>query len=449
MCMYPKNTSLILIICDFLYVFEVWWNQRFWSHGNWEPYFLIVIIALGLILVSGLYALDTYQLPTKQEGLRLFLLISGASMIFHILQPIVFRTLDLTFSLAGVVTSFLLSLIYFPGIRWMMYWARSSAMPPTNVLVLGEREELEWTQVLFEAHPDFDVKGYIPISHSTDSSILPFLGKHNDLPAIIKNHQINLVCLSYRQSLPASLETELLHMKLKGIKVMSFSDLCQQINGYVPLEYVDDRWFLFSEGFVFNTHPFLRQVKRLFDLTFSLVGLLILLGAIVFVWGMNKFFNQGPVFYSQMRVGLYGREFRIYKFRTMVPEAETGGQAQWASEDDRRAGKWGQIMRKTHIDELPQIWNVLKGDMSIVGPRPERREMIQEIEKKLPYYELRHFVKPGVTGWAQVNMPYADSIVSTKNKLQYDLFYLRHLSLFFDLNIIAKTIRHVLFQGGR
>jgi exopolysaccharide biosynthesis polyprenyl glycosylphosphotransferase len=188
--------------------------------------------------------------------------------------------------------------------------------------------------------------------------------------------------------------------------------------------------------------------KRLFDIAASLLLLVLTLPLMLVTAVAIKLESKGPAFYRQRRVGLYGVGFDVIKLRSMRQDAEIGGQAIWAEKDDPRITRIGRIIRKIRVDELPQCWSVLKGEMSFVGPRPERPQFVEDLEQKLPYYAERHMVKPGITGWAQINYPYGASIEDARQKLEYDLFYAKNYSPFLDLLILLQTIRVVLFPEG-
>jgi exopolysaccharide biosynthesis polyprenyl glycosylphosphotransferase len=188
--------------------------------------------------------------------------------------------------------------------------------------------------------------------------------------------------------------------------------------------------------------------KRLFDIAASLALLILALPVILLTAIAIKLESKGPAFYRQQRVGLYGTGFDCLKLRSMRTDAEIAGQALWAEKDDPRITRVGRIIRKVRIDELPQCWSVLKGEMSFVGPRPERPQFVDDLESKLPYYAERHMVKPGITGWAQINYPYGASIEDSRQKLEYDLYYAKNYSPFLDLLILLQTIRVVLWPEG-
>ena len=190
------------------------------------------------------------------------------------------------------------------------------------------------------------------------------------------------------------------------------------------------------------------STKRMVDVVFATLGLLPLAIATPFVFIGNLFGNRGPLLYNQPRVGLNGQVFKIHKFRTMLPAAE-GEVSKWTAEDDPRITRFGAVLRRTHLDELPQMLDVLRGTLSLVGPRPEQPHYVEQLTESLPYYASRHVVKPGITGWAQVKFRYSASELDAREKLQHDLYYIRHQSLVLDLKIIKRTITQVLFAGGR
>ena len=245
----------------------------------------------------------------------------------------------------------------------------------------------------------------------------------------------------------AQLITKLMEMKLKGLSVIRFHDFFESAWLKVPALHLEDHWFVLEEGFALLNDPTGMRVKRVFDLLIS-VALIVLFSPLALLAVLAiKLDDRGPVIYAQRRTGKHGATFTLYKFRSMNVDAEKGP-PQWAQKKDSRVTRAGRILRTTRMDELPQLWNVLKGDMSFIGPRPERPEFDSELEKAVPYYNLRHLLKPGITGWAQVLYPYGASVDDALEKLQYDLFYLKNYSLLLDLSIAFRTIRVVLFGNG-
>ncbi|MGE4324181.1 MAG: TIGR03013 family XrtA/PEP-CTERM system glycosyltransferase [Sphingobium sp.] len=247
-----------------------------------------------------------------------------------------------------------------------------------------------------------------------------------------------------RNALPLA---DLLRIKTTGVHVNEISTFLERETGRVDLASVNPSWLIFSDGFSAGRR--LSSIaKRLFDIVASAI-LLALTGPIILLAALLvKLDSKGPAFYRQQRVGLYGQEFWIVKLRTMRQDAEVGGQAVWAEQDDPRITRLGRWLRKLRIDELPQSWTVLKGDMSFVGPRPERRQFVEDLEQHLRYYAERHMVKPGITGWAQINYPYGASIEDSANKLEYDLYYAKNYTPFLDLLILIQTVRVILWPDG-
>jgi exopolysaccharide biosynthesis polyprenyl glycosylphosphotransferase len=250
---------------------------------------------------------------------------------------------------------------------------------------------------------------------------------------------------------PSSMELNLLLVKarMKGVRIFNLADFYEILWSKVPVMDLEDRWFIFSSGFDLLHNQHWLKIKRYMDIIFSIILAILMFPVMLITAIIIKVKDGGPIFYSQVRTGKNGKAFTLYKFRTMVLDAEADG-AQWTAKDDARVTSLGWFLRLTHIDELPQVLNILKGEMSFIGPRPERPEFIGQFVKNIPYYEFRHLVKPGITGWGQVmGHQYGSSIEDVVQKLQYDLYYLKNYSLLLDISIIFKTIRLVLFAKGR
>ena len=239
---------------------------------------------------------------------------------------------------------------------------------------------------------------------------------------------------------------DVMNCKLRGIEVVDAPSFYEQMTGKLLLESIRPSWFIFSEGF--RITAWRRVVKRCLDACCALVGVAVTLPFIPFLALAIKLDSPGPVFFRQTRVGEKEKNFTLFKLRTMRVDAEAGTGAVWAQEHDTRVTRLGSFLRKSRIDEIPQLFNVLKGDMSLVGPRPERPEFVEKLKEVVPYYSERHFVKPGVTGWAQVRYQYGASIEDALEKLRYDLYYIKNISLFLDLMIIFETVKVVLFRRG-
>ena len=268
----------------------------------------------------------------------------------------------------------------------------------------------------------------------------------HDLGKFVENLGVSEVVLALqerRNSLPLS---DLLRIKTKGVHVNDFSSFMERETGRVDLDTVNPSWLIFSDGFS-SSRMLSSAVKRLFDITASLVLLLLTFPIIMLFALLVKLDSKGPAFFSQQRVGLYGQPFHLVKLRSMRIDAEKDG-AKWAKENDPRITRVGRLIRKLRIDELPQTWSVLKGQMSFVGPHPEVPKFVDDLQEEIPFYGERHMVKPGITGWAQINYPYGASMEDSRCKLEYDLYYAKNYTPFLDFVILLQTVRVILWPEG-
>ena len=258
--------------------------------------------------------------------------------------------------------------------------------------------------------------------------------------------QVSSIIVALSQKRGVMPYEELLSCKTKGVSIIDGESFYERITGKLMVEKINPSWLIFSDGFGISKTS--RIVKRIYDLVLSLIMLMTISPVLALVAVAIKLNSRGPVFFSQERIGENGKPFTLYKFRSMKAGAEEGSGPVWASHDDPRITEVGKIIRKLRIDELPQLWNVLKGDLSFVGPRPERPFFVEKLKQEVPYYKERHIVKPGITGWAQINYGYGASIEDALEKLKYDLYYIKNMSLFIDLMVIFHTAKIVLLGRG-
>ena len=262
-----------------------------------------------------------------------------------------------------------------------------------------------------------------------------------------KKHGATMIVLLPDAPIDDDIAHDLLEAKLHGAMVVDIRTFYEHVVQRLPLSQITEEWLLQTEGFSLNTRGSLRRLKRAFDLFLSLMLLIPAAPIMLITALLIRLESPGPVIYRQDRVGLYEKEFTVYKFRSMRTDAEKNG-AVWAAANDARVTRVGKFIRKVRIDELPQIWNIIKGDMSFIGPRPERMTFVKQLKEHIPYYSLRHTVKPGLTGWAQVCYPYGANEEDARHKLEYDLFYVKNISILLDIHIIFKTVGVVLFPKG-
>lgn len=262
------------------------------------------------------------------------------------------------------------------------------------------------------------------------------------------NNHIEKIVISMAERRGVLPVAELLQCRFNGIEVVDAMSFHEETTGKLLVDYTHPGWFIYSNGF--RITAFKRITKRMFDVFAAVVGLALVLPLFPLIALAVKLDSKGPVFFRQARTGENEREFMVYKFRSMCQDAERGTGAVWAQANDARITRVGHWLRKTRLDELPQLLNVFKGDMALVGPRPERPEFVRQLKEKVPYYAKRHLIKPGVTGWAQVRFPYGASVEDSLEKLKFDLYYMKHFTPAMDLLIILETVKVVLFgRGGR
>lgn len=318
--------------------------------------------------------------------------------------------------------------------------------PPSRVLLIGVDRAGNVRRLLAEDLPRAEIIGYVG-EGDVDPDAGPCLGPPFKALETARKYGVSMLVLLPDAPIDDDIARELLMAKLRGTMVVDIRSFYEHVAHRLPITQINDEWLLAGDGFSLNTRGALRRLKRALDMLIASLLLVPAAPIMLLTALIVRLESPGPVIYTQKRVGLHEKEFTVYKFRSMRQDAEKNG-AVWAGADDARATRFGRLIRKVRIDELPQIWNVLKGDMSFIGPRPERMEFVRRLEEKIPYYALRHTVKPGLTGWAQVCYPYGASEEDARCKLEYDLYYIKNMSVLLDIKIILKTIGVVLFPKG-
>lgn len=449
--------KFILLLCDFflalgclLGAFAVRLGSlneaEFLTNGR----IIHLLIYLFVVVISSYY-FEIYE--TNLFKRRLFILercIYSSLAPFFILSSLFYLLPELQFG-RGVLSLFLLmTFVGQFGLRLLARKFLRATIFANRVLIIGVGELAKTIAAIVpkDMNP-LSCIGFITCDNETPCvDEKKVIGRINDILPLIKNHrphQIIVALTDKRGALPLK---DLMHCKLRGVEVFEAPTYYELQTGRLLLENIQPSSFIYSEGF--RITAFKRNTKRISDVLFSSLGLLIALPLFPLIALAIKLDSSGPVFYKQLRVGEMEKEYFIYKFRTMGHNAEKESGAVWAQKQDPRVTRMGKFMRKTRLDEIPQLYNVLKGDMSFIGPRPERKVFVDRLEEIIPFYSTRHFIKPGVTGWAQVRYPYGASDEDALEKLRYDLFYLKHCSFFFDMKIIKETVGVVLSGfGGR
>jgi sugar transferase (PEP-CTERM system associated) len=410
------------------------------------PQLLSFAASLQIALVAvGAYGVGSF-LSLRFAAARLVVAISLGVIL---LSLIFFFVPSLTFWRSNLFYSMLIATVFLVAIRALLGRVLGGEMFKRRVLVLGAGLRAERIRELSQQPGiNFVAAGFVAMSagvpvvpDAVQRDAIPNLAAHIvDLGAT----EVVLALEERRNALPL---TDLLRVKTTGVTVSEISTFLERQTGRIDLNSVNPSWLIFSDGFSSGL-MLSAMFKRAFDIVASLLLLLLTLPLIVATAIAIKIESKGPAFYRQRRVGLYNESFDILKLRSMRQDAEVAGKAVWAERDDPRITRIGRFIRKVRIDELPQTWTVLKGEMSFVGPRPERPQFVDELEQHLPYYAERHMVKPGITGWAQINYPYGASIDDARNKLEYDLYYAKNYSPFLDMLILLQTLRVVLWPVG-
>jgi len=318
-----------------------------------------------------------------------------------------------------------------------------------SVLLIADGELFEGIEKDLEiADTNYKIKYFINTSIDSKDIHTDKQESSEKLKGLAQNGIHEIVVTRSSKFSSSELYSDLLELFNQGHVIKEYSEVYEELSGRVYISFKDKDFY---KQFPFSQHkvkPLYRLVHRVFDIIASVLGLLSLALIIPFLFLINKVANKGPLFYTQERVGKKGKLFKIFKLRSMVVNAEKNG-AVWAGKNDSRITAFGKFLRKTRLDEFPQFINILKGEMSVIGPRPERPVFVDQLAKEIPFYPTRHILKPGLTGWAQVNVSYGASVDDSLLKLQYDLYYIKHRNVFLDLNIVIKTLSTVLFFRGQ
>ncbi|MBM3127937.1 MAG: sugar transferase [Chloroflexi bacterium] len=406
----------------------------------------LTILWLGCEYLSGLYDLRVVARlrATTRALAQTFLLVLVAYLaIFFSLPTELPRGIVVYHGVAAIV---LIALWRGAYIRAALFRRRALIVGAGN----AGREIARTIQAQFQPH--YDLAGFVdddPAKQGHRVEGLPVLGARADLTRLIAQQRVAEIILAITRDLSDDLFHALLDAQELGVEIVPMPILFERITGRVPVEYIGESWYVALPLSHASSGELYRAIKRAIDLAFALIGLLVFVLLLPFIALAIRLDSPGAIFYSQPRVGQGGRIFTVRKLRTMVRDAERAGQAVWAARNDPRVTRVGRFLRRLHLDEVPQFWNVLRGEMSIVGPRPERPEFVAQLEKQIPFYRLRHAVKPGIAGWAITHSDYVDNVDDARLRVEYDLYYIKHQSLGLDVWILFRTVWHVLAFKGR
>ncbi len=431
------------------------WGQKDWLDFSWEflgqraPIWFYLLPLLWIIFLIEIY--DTRKANRKEDVIRGIATAAGVSIVIYLIIFFVSEPNSLPrrgvfiFIIAATVLTF----------AWRLLYIRIFTAPVflRRALMIGAGKAGSTLAAMLrdiQSGP-FILVGYIdddPEKQGKEINGYRVLGNGAMMTGIIDEMDITDLIFAISGELNPELFRSILSVAETDIEVTSMPTLYEEVFGRVPIFLLQSDWILRS--FIDQTHTtgVYESVKRLIDIAGSLIGLLLFVVLYPLIALLTIIDSGFPVLYSQMRVGKYGQPYKIFKIRTMYQDAEKDGVARTASVDDTRITRLGKILRRSHLDELPQCWNILKGENSIIGPRAEQIELVNKFQQELPFYRARLFVRPGLTGWAQINQRYASTVEDTAVKLEYDLYYIKHRNLLLDLTIVLRTVGAVLgFKG--
>lgn len=412
-----------------------------------------IVLALYLTVFATIFELYNLQKAAKFETVvQNIILTSSVTVLFYLLTP--FYTPQLPANRMQIIYFFLsINIALF---LWRYAYIALVSAPrffKKVLLITDSASVLKILEALQKSDPNYKIVGFINIEKKPITVQLPeelFLFSTENIAETVAIASISEIVVATPQTHAMTIEVnnQLVSLLEKGVPIREYTQVYEELTHRIPVQYVEQdfyRYFPFSRS---NQNKLYLFFHRILDLFFSIIGLAFGVAIFPVILIGNIIGNRGPVFYTQTRVGKNGKHFRIYKLRSMVINAEKDG-AQFASKKDARVTKFGRFLRRSRFDEIPQFINVIKGDMSVIGPRPERPVFIKELSKKIPFYEVRHLVKPGVTGWAQVNAKYGMTQEDALEKLQYDLYYIKRRSFFLDISIVIKTLSTIIFFRGQ
>jgi len=411
---------------------------------NYEGGYIKIFVVTALVLLCShwfdLY--DTARLNTKGELYFRLLLVPG--LLAFIFAAVSYVRPDYLLGGGSSAVGLLILTVALFGWRLGYGWLVQLPILVERVYVLGTGERAQRLVQGLRQNPDLGVEvaswtGKLEGAVTLESVAADLM----DVVQRFKVHRVIVAMPDRRGTIPME---QLLELRMRGVKIEEATSWLERMSGKIEVENLYPSWLVFSQGFRRSSTFVL--IRRLISVTISLLGLMLTAPLLPFIMLLIKLDSKGPVFYTQTRVGKGGHLFKVVKFRTMRQDAEAASGPQWAGNNDPRVTRIGKFLRSSRLDEIPQLWCVLKGDMAFVGPRPERPEFIAWLSKEIPYYGVRHMVRPGLTGWAQVKYKYGSTVEDAREKLQYDLFYIKNASIGLDLLIMFQTVKTVLLRRG-
>ena len=441
----------VLSVLLALYLVGIIFNFNYFNIST-TNYYWTIVLGIYLTTIGTVFEMYSLQVASNEfQVIKSIVLTSSTTVLVYLLTPIYTPSnrMQIIFFYVAILLSLLL---------WRLFYVKflaSSRFEKKVILICDKDQAEELILGLENVDPHYKVMGYInsdsnQISNPKNKKDYVKNINIDDLERfVIKNSVSEVVIASQKtDGITVNLYNQLIHLLENGFIIREYTQVYENITQRIPVQYVARdfyRYFPFSRS---NQNQLYLLIVRVLEIAISLVGLTVGFALLPIIFLGNLLGNRGRLFYTQERIGKNGVAFKILKLRTMVKNAESNG-AVFTTSNDSRITTFGKFLRKARIDEFPQFLNILKGDMAVIGPRPERPVFVKEIAEVMPFYETRHVIKPGLTGWAQVNYSYGETIEDSLIKLQYDLYYIKHRSIFLDINIVLKTFSTVLFYRGQ
>lgn len=442
----------VLFVLVALYIVGISFNFSYFNISTTNFYWTIVL-GLYINIIGTVFEMYNLQIASNQyQVIKSIILTASTTVLVYLLTPFYTPILPsnrlqiIYFYLAILISLFIWRLIY-------VHFLASSRFVKKVILICDMGQVLELVSGLENVDPHYKVMGYVNSDSNQEGDCPNSNLQQIDIDGledfVVGNSVSEVVIASQKtDGITVNLYNQLIHLLENGYIIREYTQVYESITQRIPVQYVAKdfyRYFPFSRS---NQNHLYLLVVRILEVAISLLGISVGLLLLPIIAIGNMIGNRGRLFYTQERVGRNGEVFNILKYRTMVKNAESNG-AVFTTINDSRITKFGKFMRKARLDEFPQFINILKGEMAVIGPRPERPVFVKEIAEVMPFYETRHVIKPGLTGWAQVNYSYGETIEDSLVKLQYDLYYIKHRSLFLDVNIVFKTFSTILFYRGQ
>jgi len=444
----------VLSVLLALYLVGIIFNFNYFNIST-TNYYWTIVLGIYLTIIGTVFEMYSLQVASNEfQVIKSIVLTSSTTVLIYLLTPIYTPNLpsnrmQIIFFYVAILLSLLL---------WRLFYVKflaSSRFEKKVILICDKDQAEELILGLENVDPHYKVMGYInsdsnQISNPKNKKDYVKNISIDDLERFVVKNSVSEVVIASQKTdgITVNLYNQLIHLLENGFIIREYTQVYENITQRIPVQYVARdfyRYFPFSRS---NQNQLYLLIVRVLEIVISLVGLSIGFALLPIIFIGNLLGNRGRLFYTQERIGKNGVAFKILKLRTMVKNAESNG-AVFTTTNDSRITAFGKFLRKARIDEFPQFLNILKGDMAVIGPRPERPVFVKEIAEVMPFYETRHVIKPGLTGWAQVNYSYGETIDDSLIKLQYDLYYIKHRSIFLDINIVLKTFSTVLFYRGQ